>query len=493
MAVPNARPAPRVERPVSEQTYLIGGADRALWLGLGPGRVAILGGGVLAATLLAYAGAPLPFAALAAAVAAGWCFTPVGGVTLHEWAGPVATHLGSALTGTRTRPAELAPTPADGRVDVGRPLTLRASAELGRLVLVPVTVDGVELGAVAERGRTGWDVTCVFATRGLPGFAVADPDEQARLLAGWADLLTSLTGEYAGRCRLQWVERAGHQSPAGLRAWTAEHADEQARPYLDLLDSAGTHAMQHETLLAVQVATGERDQDRAVREGEALHRLLAARLGVAEIVPRPLDIAGVALRLRQACDVTAETSLFATGVQAVQVGPASRKIAWDHVRTDDTFHRAFLVTGWPRVGVGPAWLAPLLVTSIPGAVRTVAVHFEAVPPALAARRARAARQGADLDTDDRARLGFGNGARERRTQVEAAAAEHDLAAGHVQHRVAAVVVVSAGDLASLDEASRQVRGSASSARLDLRPLHGRHADGWAAALPLCRLRHRQAV
>jgi hypothetical protein len=478
---------------VSEQTYLIGGADRGLWLGLGPGRVTILGAGVLAATLLAYAGAPLPIAALAAALGAAWCFASVGGVTLHEWAGPVATHLGSALTGGRRRPAELAPTLTDGRVDLGRPLALRASRELGRLVFVPVSVDDVELGVVAEKGRTGWDVTCVFSTRGLPGFAVADPDEQARLLAGWSDLLTSLTGEYAGRCRLQWVERAGPQSPDALRAWTAEHADDPASPYLELLDSAGDHAMQHETFLAVQVATGERDRDRAVREGEALHRLLAARLAVAEITPRPLDLAGMALQLQRAGDLTAEMSSFVAGVHAVQVGPASRRSAWDHLRTDDTFHRAFLVTGWPKLGVGPSWLAPLLVTAVPGAVRTVAVHFEAVPPALAARRARAARQGADLDSDDRARLGFGIGARERRTQVEAAAAEHDLAAGHVQHRVAAVVVVSAQDLASLDEASRQVRGSASSARLDLRPLHGRHADGWAAALPLCRLRHRQAV
>jgi hypothetical protein len=145
------------------------------------------------------------------------------------------------------------------------------------------------------------------------------------------------------------------------------------------------------------------------------------------------------------------------------------------------------------VAVGPAWLAPLLVAAVPGAVRTVAVHFEAVPAGVAARRARAARQGADLDSEDRTRLGFGVGARDRRAQAEAAAAEHDLAAGHVQHRVAAVVVVSADGLASLDEASRQVRASASAARLDLRPLHGRHADGWAAALPLCRLRHRQAV
>ena len=118
------------------------------------------------------------------------------------------------------------------------------------------------------------------------------------------------------------------------------------------------------------------------------------------------------------------------------------------------------------------------------------MHFQAVRPDLAGRRARAARQSASLDVDDRARLGFGVGARERRAQQEADAVEEELAAGHVQHRVAGLILVSAHSLSDLDDASRQTVAVASAARLDVKPLHGRQGLAWAAALPLCRLEHR---
>jgi len=478
---------------VSDSTYCLGGSDRGLWLGLGPVRLAVLAGSVLAAVTFRYVGAPLPVAAAIAGAGALWCLTTTGGVSVHEWAGTAAHHVLLTVTSKRCSPAALSAADTSVRVEIGDAVMLPATSGFGRLALLPLMVDGVELAVAAERARSGWEITAVFDTIGPTGFTLADDAEQARLIASWADVLSALTGEYAGRCRLQWIERARGQDATALQAWAATHGSPEAGEPGSLLDTAQSSAVRHDTVLAVQVATGARDRDHAVRHAEALCRLLAGRLGAAQIVPQPLDLTGLALRLRQGSEPAATDDLFSGAVRSHSICPASRRVAWDHLRTDDTFHRTFVVTGWPRVPVGPSWLAPLLVTGAPGAVRTISVHYDSVPVPVATRRARAARQGADLDADDRVRLGFGIGARDHRAQADAAAAEAELAAGHVQHRIAAVAVVSAGDLAALDEASRQLRAAASSSRLDLRPLHGRHADGWAAALPLCRLRHRAAA
>jgi hypothetical protein len=236
------------------------------------------------------------------------------------------------------------------------------------------------------------------------------------------------------------------------------------------------------------VSTGQRDQSLAIRSAEALSRLLAARLLTAELIGEPLSRVDVAEHLHQAMTGTVQVpDLIRTGAA---IGPASHAEAWDHLRTDDTWHRSYLITGWPRIPVGPAWLSPLLAEGPTAGWRSVAMHFHAVRPELAGRRARAARQSASLDVDDRNRLGFGVGARERRTQLQADAVEEELAAGHVQHRVAGLILVSASSRNDLDDACHQSVAAASAARLDLRALHGRHADGWAAALPLCRLGHR---
>ena len=460
---------------MADQAYLIGAGDRALWLGLGPVRLAVLAAGVLAAVTASYAGTPVLLAAIPLAVASTWCFTAVGGAPIHEASLAAASYASRLLTGTtRDRARLVASSPLETGVRTA-PVRLHLPASCGRQVLSAVDVAGIELGVLSERGRRGWEVTCLLRVTGDAGFSLLDRGEQSRRLAGWGQVLAALSGEYADRCQLQWVETAAPEA----------HPFE---PMSELAASINAQSLCHRTVLATRVRTGQRNRDLAVRQAEPLYQLLASRLLANELIAEPLDRQDLRQQLRLAMTGHA---MPATPVRTGDAdGPATRAEAWDHLRTDDTWHRSFLITGWPRVPVGPAWLAPLLNEGPSCGRRSVAMHFQAVRPDLAGRRARAARQSASLDVDDRARLGFGVGARERRAQQEADAVEEELAAGHVQHRVAGLIMVSAHSVSELDDASRQTVATASAARLDVKPLHGRQGLAWAAALPLCRLEHR---
>lgn len=457
---------------MAEDAYVIGAGDRALWLGLGPVRLAVLGAGVLAAVTSGYAGTPVLLSAVPLAVAAAWCFTTVKGASIHELTTAASSYGARRLTGTSRDRAELGTAPTEQSTE---PARLRVPAACGRLSLCAVEVAGVELGVLTERGRQGWEVLSLLRVTGDAGFSLLDADEQSRRLTGWGQVLTAVAGEHADRCRLQWVETAAPDS-------------HPLQPASELAARIGAQSLCHRTVLAVRVRTGQRDRSLAIRQAEPLYHLLASRLLAAELVAEPLDRQAVRAQVRLAMTGDHQPDVAVSTGQLL--GPASRAEAWDHLRTDDTWHRCYLITGWPRVPVGPAWLSPLL-TEGPGCGwRSVAMHFHAVRPDLAGRRARAARQSASLDVEDRARLGFGVGARERRSQVEADAVEEELAAGHVQHRVAGLILVSARGLDELDDASRATVATASAARLDVRPLHGRQGAAWAAALPLCRLEHR---
>jgi hypothetical protein len=459
---------------MADEAYLIGAGDRALWLGLGPVRLGVLAAGVLAAVTAGYAGTPVLLAATPLAVAAGWCFAAVGGAPIHELSRAAMSYTSRLLTRASRQPADLATSIPSERVSPA-PVRLRLPASCGRLVLSSVDVSGVEIGVLSERGRQGWEVTCLLRVAGDAGFSLLDAEEQSRRLAGWGQVLSALAGEYADRSRLQWVE-------------TAAPEPEPFEPMSELAASISAQSLCHRTVLATRVRTGQRDRDLAVRQAEPLYQLVASRLLAAELIAEPLDRQALAQQLRLAMTGDARTASPVTTGDGLW--PATRAESWDHLRTDDTWHRSYLITGWPRVPVGPAWLAPLLTEGPSCGWRSVAMHFHAVRPDLAGRRARAARQSASLDVDDRARLGFGIGARERRTQQEADAVEEELAAGHVQHRVAGLILVSARSLTDLDDASRQTVAAAGAARLDVKPLHGRQGLAWAAALPLCRLEHR---
>src|SRR5439155_13237597 len=152
------------------------------------------------------------------------------------------------------------------------------------------------------------------------------------------------------------------------------------------------------------------------------------------------------------------------------------------------WHRAFGVQAWPHTPLGVGWLEPLLDAAPPGCVRTLAVHYQPVAYRTAVRRARAARTKATVDAANRRRLGVLDSVAETQAGAAAGTREAELVAGHAAHRIGAVVLISASSHDKLEAAATAVISSATAAGLDLRVLHGRQQTGWAAAMPLCRLR-----
>jgi hypothetical protein len=497
----------------SASSYRFGAGPTGLWLGLGPGRLGVLGGGLVAAVTGLYLGAPIPLAMLPLLVAAAVVWLPVAGRPVAAWAPPAVGH---AARGLAAQTRWVAPLPVQrltGRADGYR---LRLPAEYGRLRLhTEPLAGGAELAVLTDRGaRTA---TVVLAVAGADRFPLLASAEQDRLIAGWGHALAALAGTGTRVRRLQWIEHAAPESRRDPVDWMRAHTDPVDRPdgrpaevdeidmsasdYPGFADRLLAGAVRHRVFLAVQVEATPIRRSRPARTsggrvdagrragadspatpGEVARQVVDLLLG-AELVARPLGGAETAGLLAELL-----TGRPSASAQAGVLGPLSRRAGWDAVRVDDAQHRVFAVTGWPRLPVGPAWLEPLLLAAPPGVARTVSLHLVPMPAAVALRRSRSARARAELDRADRSRLGFVPTAGTEQATADVLDAEAELVAGYATVRVAGLVAVTAASAAELDQAGRALRAAAALAHLELAPLHGRHAQGLAACLPLCRLR-----
>jgi hypothetical protein len=479
----------------SASSYRFGAGPAGLWLGLGPGRLGVLGGGLVAAVSGLYLGAPIPVAVLPLFAAAAVVWLPVAGRPVAAWAPPAVGH---AARGLAAQTRWVAPLPVQrltGRDDGYR---LRLPAEYGRLRLhTEPLAGGAELAVLTDRGaRTA---TVVLAVAGADRFPLLASAEQDRLIAGWGQALAALAGAGTRVRRLQWIEHAAPESRRDPVDWMRAHTDPVDRPdgrpaevddtdmgasdYPGFADRLLAGAVRHRVFLAVQFeAQPGAGANGPATAGEVARHVVDLLLG-AELVARPLGGAETA-------DLLAEllTGRPSAPARAGAVGPLSRRAGWDAVRVDDAQHRVFAVTGWPRLPVGPSWLEPLLLAAPAGTARTVSLHLVPVPAAVALRRSRSARARAELDRADRSRLGFVPSAGTDQAAADVLDAEAELVAGYATVRVAGLVAVTAASAAELDQAGRALRAAAALAHLELAPLHGRHAQGLAACLPLCRLR-----
>jgi len=455
----------------TDPRYRFAGTAGAVWLGLPLLPVVTIAGTVAATVAALFVGAPLPVGAVLLAAGAAVALVPVSGRSLVEWLPPSRRHGAAATAGATRWTAPLGSPQPSARWTVASP------GGHGRLTLVDH--DGI---AVVD-DPAARVTTAVLAVAGTDRFALLDPGEQARLLAGWGDAIAALAAD-PGLRRLQWVERAGPERDELDRWLTDRHAgvdDAAVADYRAMAAGVTAMTVRHEVYLALAYARrrtgGGAETVAAVRD--ALRGLL-----IADLAARPLTVTECAWLLRRYrdIDVDAATPLH----RGEQVGPASQLRRWDHLRTDDTVHRTFAVTGWPRVPVTPGWLEPLLLATPPSVHRTVAVHLVPVPQAAAVRQARAARSRARLDAADRTRFGLTDTAAVTAAAEEATAAEEELVAGYRLTRMSAVVTCSASSLEELDEGCRAVRTAAAAARLDLRACHGEHDLGLLASMPLCR-------
>lgn len=453
------------------------GSAAGVWLGLGAGRVALVGAGLTASILALTVGLPAGLAALPVLAAVTLAAVRVAGRPLTEWLAPAAGHEIAAFSGAARWTGPFPAAPTSRRADHG--LRLRLPPEFGRLRLADCP-DAAQLGLLIEAStRT---VTVVFDVAGPDRFPLLEPADRDTLIVGWGQALAVLADTDQALVRLQVLERAGHPpapigpDPVGNEA-PLPTGDRLART----IDALSTW---HECRLAAQWSVPRLDAAGmagiAGRCRTVSHTLLSARLAT-----RPLSAAEIA------ADLTTGLSGQPTAEGwAGLPGPVSSHTSWTHVTIDETAHRCFAVTGWPRIPVAADWLAPLLLAAPPDVTRTVALHLQHLAPAAAARVARTARAKATLDQQDRLRLGMTDSAAIDRAAAGGVAMDEELAAGYRTHRLTGLVMLSGPSPAALDDATPALRAAAAGCRLDLQPLHGQHDRALAASLPLCRVRPR---
>lgn len=484
--------------------------DGAVWLGLPLSALLVLALTLAAAVGLVMAGGPLPVAVVLLLAAGMAALLPLSGRTLLGWSGPAARYAVQLIAGRAwtTRGSALPLPPECGRLTV---------ETCDRDTREPLSWALLRHGPVRRHGRPG-QVTLLFEVQHLQGMALLDPTCHDLRLAAWGSCLDALSAD--ARIRgLQWLthsrpdtrdHRANYPTQgdaAGTRVARGWDAAALRGDYDELVHAAASQALQHLHLLAVTVDQApESHADRAVQASAETTNLVDVTRDVAtllltgDLLARPLHVGEVGTLLRRLTDPTLRDPLFdpidvdtlAAAEHGQQTGIRCRRSGWDHTRTDDSWHRSYTVSGWPRLPLTGDWLAALLQAAPPpGTARTMAVHLRPVEPIHAVRQARAAAAKAQLDALDRGRFGLHAGAAsgavsavDERSAQDAAELESELAAGFRLLTTRAVVTVTAPDPTLLRQASTALRTAAATCRLDLRPLHGQHVHGLVATLPL---------
>jgi hypothetical protein len=373
-------------------------------------------------------------------------------------------------------------------------------------ILEVASDDGAARGPVAvihDRAERTYGV--VLAASG-PGFALLGREGQAGRVQSWSGVLASLARQGTLVHRLQWVERSLPDAGVEIRRHFATRrtpSDTDAvRSYAALLDGESLDARRHEVLLLLSVhgghaaralrAAGGGDRGACavvLREAASLCR----RLGEAGVAAQgPLGPRALSAVLRRGFDTDAsmraraDAEVSAAGVHAGTVAdpwPSALAADWARVRVDGTWHATYWIAEWPRVDVGPDFLAPLLLAGIR---QSVSVVMEPVSPVRAARRVEQARTADIADAELRRRGGFLATARRRREAEVLARREGELADGHGQYRFTGYVTVTVEEDAHLEEVCGQVEQAAARAGLELRRCYGDQAHAFTCSLPLGR-------
>jgi hypothetical protein len=466
-------------------TYLLPSPGGAVWLGLGPAALTGLAVTTSCTVLLLLTGAPLLFATAVTAAGAALSCLRLAGRTVLQWTPRAGSHLRAHACGAARWTLPLPKLTAPGSA---APVTLSLLPESGpvRLTTAASPKGQEELAVLSNQGGTR---TVVLDIVGTGRFGLLDPHEQDGHIAGWGNNLAALLAA-PGLLAATWLTHTRpHPAPCARSRAALTHngtgsSDELAVDYLRLEQNATAQAVRHQHLLALTF-TKTAKRPPVSDDGDLLEqaRQVATRLLADDLLARPLSPADVAALLAQMFDPSRDDLDNHTTVHtAALVG--SRRNDWTFCTTDDTVHRSFAITGWPRTALSADWLTPLLLhPTAGGSAHTFAVQARPVATEHAARRARAASARARLDNADRQRLGFTPAAHSHLDQLDADATEAELVAGYRMADVAALMTLHAPTVAVLDAATRDLRALDVTLRLDLRPLHGQHAIALAATLP----------
>jgi hypothetical protein len=208
----------------------------------------------------------------------------------------------------------------------------------------------------------------------------------------------------------------------------------------------------------------------------------------AELVPAGwLDEAGLSWVLRTAYDPESARRLDGTrvGGKLAAAGPIAVDEEWARLRTDTGWHAALWITEWPRLGVVPGFLWPLVLA--PQVRRSLSIVLEPVPTPAALKEVRRERFEHMSDQINRDKRGQITDYATTQELEDVNQRERELVSGHGELRFAAFIAVSAPTEDTLTAAIDEITNAALESYCDVRVLWGEQGSGFqAAALPLGR-------
>lgn len=456
----------------------------AVLLGLRPVQVALAAVAALMLAMAAFGGGSPATRICGLAIAAGSGvvgFARIESLPAYRWLALAAAHLLRGLRGTRAyRASLLAPTVHGALHLPGQEATLRVMETNG------------SVAAVHDPRRRR--LVAIARIEG-PAHLLQNSDEQERRVTAYGRLIAGLC--QSGRiARAQILERTLPDPGDSLGDWARARNVDRATPagaiYDDLLQRAAPAAAKHETLFSFALSLDAVSRDvrkqgggmtgaMAVLESEA--RAFQTSFAAAGVAGCWLNAPELAMSLRVAFDPAATRTV--PSVEALDpsgAGPLAVDTGWDHLRTDSSFHRVYVVSEWPRVRATPSFLSPLLLR--PGIRRTFSLVLHPIPVAKALRDARRHHVERVTDRATRARIGQLESEEDRQLDADVAQREKDLAAGHGDVRWLGLLAVSADTEEALDEACAELEIAAAQALIEMRRLVGQQLEGFlATALP----------
>ena len=403
---------------------------------------------------------------------------------------------------TKTTKRSLRRQPSEVSVDIRKVGKPSPPPPVAAWQLVHATISGNRMGVLRERRTKTW--VAAISVEGQ-SFMLLDDAEKARRMSSWAAIQASMARHGSPVSRIQWMERTLTEVGDKMRAWFEDQAAATVGTaandsYGKLLASAQPVTQQHETFLVLQVS-GSR-AGRAIKKAgggdkgaiAVLYRELAhlqRQLRESDLRPTGfLSGDDLASLLRTQFDpegVVAltgrQTDKEAWPVSARNAWPLATEVSWGHYRTDNTFHITYWVAEWPKLGVKPSFLAPLLL-STNGVGRTISVVAEPVPTAEAIRNVEHEQTARLSDDEIRTGAGYRTGARRRREAEALDRRENELADGHAEFRYSGYITVSGSDLDQLEAAAAALEQAAYQCPVELRRLWGEQESGFYTTMPL---------
>ena len=490
--------------------------QRGLIAGWRGGQIAVVAAGLVVG-VLALREHPDPIGVVLAVLALGSSLAvacwPLAGRTGEEWL-PTVVRWGADGVGGRHRRSSSPGTGhcpgSDGVAclvgDPGapgvRPPPMATSGAFGGLVILGVEAGPAEASQVGivHDTRAG-TFTGVLSLEGH-SFALLGSDDKERRVSLWAGVLAALAREGSSIHRIQWLAIALPDDGRAVHSYLDDRAVEPCESparssYAELLEEAGADTSRHAVLMAVQVRAGRGSHRQIelpaavlVRELENVRRLVTDADVACRGVLDPASIAATIRALGQS-DPPADGEPPDPGSDTGRCPPCllgapwpmATSVEWSRVRTDANWHATYWIAEWPRIDVGPDFLAPLLLGPLR---RSIGVVMEPVSPSRAVRAVEQARTADIADSELRRRGGFLSTARRAREAELVARRETELADGHGSYRFSGYVTVTAPSASQLEAWCETTEHAAGQARLELRRLYGDQERALLCTLPLCR-------